>query len=88
MVSNSDRAILVNIQIMRAFSKIREMISIHSRLWKKIEEMESKYNQQFKVVFEALRALLNPIEKPSRKIGFVNEAESKANSRLRIRRHG
>src|SRR3989338_1327382 len=45
-VLNSKRAIRVNIQIMRAFAQLREMIQTHKELWKKIEEMEKKYDQQ------------------------------------------
>lgn len=54
-VLNSERAISVNIEIMRTFVKIKQMISQHKDLWKKIEEMEKKYDGQFKVVFTALR---------------------------------
>ena len=50
-VLNSDRAIQVNIQIMRAFTKLREMLSTHEELRKKIEAMENKYDSQFKAVF-------------------------------------
>ncbi|OGW89193.1 MAG: DNA-binding protein, partial [Omnitrophica bacterium RIFCSPHIGHO2_12_FULL_44_12] len=59
-VLNSERAIQVNIQIMRAFAKIREMIQTNKELWKKIEEMEKKYDHQFKIIFDALRKLLEP----------------------------
>ena len=69
-VLNSERAIQVNIQIMRAFTKIREMLLVHKEIWRKIEEMEKKYDQKFKVIFDALRQLLEPPEKPKRKIGF------------------
>jgi hypothetical protein len=69
-VLRSSRAISVNIQIMRAFTQLREMLSTHDDLRKKIEEMESKYDRQFKVVFEAIRRLLDSEEKPRRRIGF------------------
>ena len=69
-VLHSDRAIQVNIQIMRAFTKIREMLQVHKALWRKIEKMEKKYDRKFKVVFNALRQLLEPPEKPKPKIGF------------------
>ena len=59
-VLNSRRAILVNIQIMRAFTKLREMLLTHKDLAKKIAEMERKYDQQFKVVFDAIRGLIEP----------------------------
>lgn len=70
-VLHSERAILVNIEIMRTFAKIREMIRNNQKLWKKMIAMEKKYDQQFKVVFDALRALLEPaVPQPKRKIGF------------------
>ena len=52
-VLNSNRAIQVNIQIMRAFTKLRQMLATHDDLRRKIEEMEQKYDQQFQVVFDA-----------------------------------
>lgn len=69
-VLNSERAILVNIQIMRAFTKLREMLLTHADLRRKIEAMEKKYDHQFKIVFDAIRQLLEPSEKPKRQIGF------------------
>lgn len=69
-VLNSERAIQVNIQIMRAFSKIREMLQVHKGLWQKIEEMEKKYDEKFRVVFRALKELLEPPEKHKPQIGF------------------
>jgi len=70
-VLNSKRAILVNIQIMRTFTKLREMILTHKDLQRKIEEMEKKYDYQFKVVFDAIKQLLEPAEKPKKRIGFL-----------------
>ncbi len=69
-VLKSDRAIQVNIQIMRIFSQFRRMLAGHEDLRKKIEAMEDKYDRQFKVVFEAIKQLLNENEKPKRRIGF------------------
>lgn len=69
-VLHSDRAIQVNIQIMRAFTQLRQMLSTHEDLKRKIEEMESKYDEQFKVVFDALRQLIDTESKPKRKIGY------------------
>ena len=69
-VLKSERAIDVNIAIMRAFVKMRQMLATHKDLKKKIEAMESKYDEQFQVVFEAIRQLLEADEKPKRKIGF------------------
>ncbi len=69
-VLKSDRAIQVNIQIMRAFNKLRQMLATHKDLKKKIEAMEAKYDKQFRVVFEAIKQLLAEDKKPKRKIGF------------------
>lgn len=69
-VLRSERAIKVNILIMRAFVKLREMISTHKDLLNKVESMEKKYDTQFKVVFEAIKTLMKPEQKPTRKIGF------------------
>lgn len=69
-VLNSRRAILVNIQIVRAFTKLRKMLLTYDGLKQKIESMEKKYDRQFRVVFEAIRKLLVPLEKPKRRIGF------------------
>ena len=69
-VLNSERAIQVNILIMRAFNKLREMLSTHEDLRRKIEAMEKKYDHQFKVVFDAIKKLIDIKTKPKRKIGF------------------
>ena len=69
-VLNSKRGIHVNIQIMRAFTQIRQMLSTHEDLKRKIEQMESKYDEQFKTVFEAIKQLIDIEIKPGRKIGF------------------
>jgi hypothetical protein len=69
-VLNSDRAIEVNIQIMRAFVKLREMVASHKDLAVKLEELEKKYDQQFAVVFEAIRQMMAPEEKGRKSIGF------------------
>jgi hypothetical protein len=72
-VLNSERAIEVNIHIMRAFVKLREMIASHKDLAKRLDDLEKKYDIQFKVVFDAIRELMRPPEKPKRKIGFRRE---------------
>ena len=69
-VLKSKRAIQVNIQIMRAFIKLKEMLSTHKDLKQKIEEMEKKYDYQFKIVFDAIKQLLEPPIEPKGKIGF------------------
>ncbi|MCA1556719.1 MAG: ORF6N domain-containing protein [Acidobacteria bacterium] len=70
-VLNSERAIEVNIAIMRAFVKLRELVATHKDLARKLEEIEAKYDAQFRVVFEAIRELMQPPSTPPRrKIGF------------------
>jgi hypothetical protein len=69
-VLRSPRAVQVNIAIMRAFVKLREIIASHRDLARRLEEMESKYDAQFKAVFDAIRELMKPPEKPRRRIGF------------------
>lgn len=69
-VLKSDRAIQVNIQIMRAFTQFRQMLSNYDELKLKIEELESKYDDQFSIVFKALKQLIDTEGKPKRKIGF------------------
>ena len=74
-VLNSERAIEVNILIMRAFVELRAMLATHKDLAKRLEEMEKKYDAQFKVVFDAIRELMKPPEPKRRHIGFHREKE-------------
>ncbi|MEW6740086.1 MAG: ORF6N domain-containing protein [Nitrospirota bacterium] len=74
-VLNSERAIAVNIAIMRAFVKLREMIASHKDLAKRLNDLEKKYDAQFKVVFDAIRQLMIPPEPKKRKIGFRREKD-------------
>jgi hypothetical protein len=69
-VLNSDRAIDVNIEIMRAFVRLRQMLIAHKDLARKLAALEKKYDDHFKVVFEAISELMTPPEKPRKKIGF------------------
>lgn len=69
-VLRSERALQVNIEIMRAFVKLRELLSTHKDLVHKLDELEKKYDVQFRVVFEAIRQLMQPPEIPKREIGF------------------
>jgi phage regulator Rha-like protein len=70
-VLNSARAIQVNIQIMRAFIKLRRLMATHEDLRRRIEEMEKKYDHQFTMIFSAIKSLLEPPPKPKRRIGFI-----------------
>jgi hypothetical protein len=69
-VLRSKRAILVNIEIMRAFVRLRKLLASHADLARKLEELEQKYDSQFKIVFEAIRQLMAPKESSNKKIGF------------------
>jgi len=70
-VLRSPRAVAVNIEIMRAFVRLRQMLFSHAELARKVDSLEKEYDSQFKVVFDALRQLMQPPpEKPKRPIGF------------------
>jgi len=66
----SKRAVQVNIAIMRAFVRLREILATHKELARKLREMERRYDEQFKVVFDALRQLMDPPEESRPPIGF------------------
>ncbi len=70
-VLNSERAVQVNIAIMRAFVKLREIIVSNKDLARKLNELEKKYDTQFRIVFDAIRELMKPPERKHRKIGFI-----------------
>jgi hypothetical protein len=74
-VLNSERAIKVNIEIMRAFVRLRQILSSNKELSRRLDELENKYDAQFRVVFEAIRQLMRPAEPepPKRRIGFLVE---------------
>ena len=75
-VLNSKRAVQVNIQIMRAFVKLREILSTHKELAQKLKELELKidsHDEQIQAVFEVINQLLTPPDNPKRKIGFTIE---------------
>jgi hypothetical protein len=69
-VLNSERAVQVNIAIMRAFARLRELAASHKDVLRRLDEMEGKYDRQFKVVFDAIRSLMEPPAKPRRRIGY------------------
>ncbi len=71
-VLNSPRAEEMSVEVVRAFVRLREMIASHKALAKRLDELEGRYDRQFKVVFDAIRELMTPGEtSPKRKIGFV-----------------
>jgi hypothetical protein len=84
-VLTSDRAIEVNIAIMRAFMRLRKMIASHDELARKLAELEKRiegHDEDIKLIFEAIRQLMEPPEKPPRKIGFeVSEKKASYSDR-------
>lgn len=69
-VLNSDRAIDVNIAIMRAFVRLRDMLSTHAELAGRLDELERKYDKQFAVVFDAIRKLMTPRKSKPKELGY------------------
>lgn len=76
-VLNSERAILVNIEIMRAFVKLRQMLASNAELSRRLDELESKYDKQFRVVFDAIRRLMAAPVRGRKEIGFRSRAVKK-----------
>jgi len=76
-VLNSGRAISVNIEIMRTFVKIREMLMYNKDLARRLDELEKKYDTQFRIVFDALRELIKHPEKENKPIGFLVKESAK-----------
>ena len=78
-VLRSPRAIAVNIEIMRAFVRLRQMIASHADLARKLRQLEKKYDAQFKAVFDAIHELMSPdAVPPEREIGFHASLKEKA----------
>ncbi len=69
-VLGSKRAVRVNIEIMRAFVRLRQMLASHADLARKLDALERKYDAQFKVVFDAIRELMAPPAPKHRPVGF------------------
>ena len=72
-VLKSTRAVLVNIEIMRTFVRLRQILSTHAELGRRLTELEGRYDRQFKVVFEAIRELMREPESSRRPIGFTSD---------------
>jgi hypothetical protein len=81
-VLNSPRAVQVNIEIMRTFVRLRALMASHAELAVRLDEMEAKYDAQFRVVFDAIRELMTTPTTPARKLGFktreLNRRESES----------
>ncbi len=89
-VLNSSKAVQVSIQIVRTFIHLREMLATHKDLAMKLEEVEKKYDHQFKIVFDAIRQLISESEnsriKPKRQIGFrIEEPAANYSTQKKLR---
>jgi hypothetical protein len=79
-VLKSQRAVQVNIAIMRVFAKIRTLLASHADLLRRLDEMEEKYEGRFRAVFEAIRELMTPAPVPPRnRIGFSTHEDEDRN---------
>ena len=76
-VLRSERAVRVNIEIMRTFARLRSLLAAHAELARRLDEMENRYDEQFRAVFDAIRELMMPPEPSRKEIGFhVRESKS------------
>jgi len=81
-VLRSKRAVMVNIAIMRVFVRIRRLMGEHKDLIQRLDELEKKYDTQFKVVFDAIRQLMTAPESQKRRIGFHRDTEGNLTSQI------
>ena len=72
-VLHSERAVAVSIEIMRTFVKLRAMLESNKDLAKKLATLEGKYDDQFRIVFDAIRELMNPPTSTKKRIGFIQD---------------
>lgn len=72
-VLSSKQAVAMSVYVVRTFIRLRQMLATHKDLARKLADMEKRYDSQFKVVFDAIRQLMTPPEKPKRKVGFRRE---------------
>lgn len=87
-VLRSKRAVQVNIEIMRTFVRLCQLLATNAQLARKLEALENKYDTQFKVVFDAIPHLMSPPEPRKRKIGFLakESAAKYGRSEINLRR--
>ncbi len=76
-ILNSERAVLVNVEIMRAFVKLRQLLASNAELSRRLNELESKYDKQFRVVFDAIRQLMATPVRDRKEIGFRSRSMKK-----------
>ena len=73
-VLRSERAVAVNIEIIRTFVRLRQILASHEQLAKKLETLEKKYNKRFKIIFDVIRQMMIPPEPKHKPIGFENRS--------------
>lgn len=74
-VLNSERAVQASVEIVRAFTRLRLMLASNSELSRRLDELESKYDRQFKTVFDAIRQLMSPPPSVRKQIGFHSRSQ-------------
>ena len=84
-VLRSKRAVEVNIEIMRTFVRLRQLLATNAEMARKLEALEQKYDAQFKVVFDAIRQLMKPAVPKTRKIGFIVSERAAKYGRFEIK---
>jgi DnaJ-domain-containing protein 1 len=77
-VLRSPRAVQVDIEIMRAFVRLRQILASNAELYERLNELEQRYDSQFKAVFEAIRQLMTPPQPTRRRLGFAVEETANA----------
>ena len=75
-VLRSPRAVQVNVEIMRAFVRLRSMLAGHADIVRRLDALEKRYDQQFRAVFDAIRALIREDTKPRKRVGFHADSEA------------
>jgi hypothetical protein len=84
-VLNSERAAQTSVQVVRAFVRLRQLLSSNTELARKLEALENKYDRQFKAVFDAIRQLMSPPKEKRREIGFHVKPEDGSKPKARKR---
>jgi hypothetical protein len=84
-VLNSERAAQTSVQVVRAFVRLRQLLSSNTELARKLEALENKYDRQFKAVFDAIRQLMSPPKEKRREIGFHVKPEDGSKPKVRKR---
>ena len=81
-VLRGERAVKINVAIMRTFVRLREMLASNADLARKLEEIEKKYDGQFRIVFDAIRQLMAPTTSATREMGFHTLPNAKTQRKL------